>query len=345
MASRLTKREAAPYDQGAAAPAPARREAPREPAPLPQPPAPQPEVYQEAAPREPTTPPQPPAVFLAQSPQVASPAGALGEMKHRSGVVAARAAELEDTLRETQAMRRAVELEVAQLKAKVASTEERVRLLGELSEEFSRDRNSHHEEHRTLRTKADMQQQKLIMHEEELQKLRSEVVEKKAEVVSLSAAFESEQASQSRERECWRGMESDLQQKVGKLRRELEEFKRKASVERLRFEKAGDEACIELRMRIQQLQEKATADSDRLEQAQRVQASLETERRVQEQREEALKENGMRDLLRLKKELEEARQREGELQHMLTELQDGLLSAEEAAANEGGGHPMTVAGG
>jgi len=281
---------------------------------------------------EPSSPPEPP------SPTAVPPKSA--EFQFRSKVSSARVAELEEQLREATACRRAIEMEAAQLKVRVASTEERVRLLGEHADELGRERGSRDEEQRSMRTKTDMQQQKLMMFEDQLQKLQAEVAQKKTEVANVNATIESDLVMQTEERESWRKREIEMQQQAAKLRRELEEFKRKSSVERFRAETTSGEACMQVRVQIQQLEEKAAAEATTLEQAWRMQSTMETERRIQEQREEALKEESIRKMLFKKQELEEAKARSAELEVMLGELQEGLLSAEQMPEEQ----PMTLAG-
>merc|ERR1711963_218308 len=102
-----------------------------------------------------------------------------------------------------------------------------------------------------------MQQQKLITCEEELVRFKAEAAEKRASVLELSATCERDAENARQERETWRVQEAELTQKVAKDRRELEEFKRKTSMDRLREKTQADEQLLQLRVQLQRLQDEA----------------------------------------------------------------------------------------
>merc|ERR1711994_420023 len=131
--------------------------------------------------------------------------------------------------------------------------------------------------------------------------------------------------STRQERSSWRTRETDLQQRVAKMRRELEDFKRRSQVEQVRAATNRDEESSQLRLQVQRLQHQATVDAARVEEAQNQQKELEIEWPQIEAREKTLQQDIARKRQNMSKAMEEARAREEELQEMLHELQESLL--------------------
>merc|ERR1719419_777767 len=252
------------------------------------------------------------------------------QFKIRRDLNTAREADLEEALKGCRASRRTAVMNLEQLKVKLALEDERKRLLQERSDELSQDRSGFREERRILQTKADMQQQKLLMFEEQLQKMQSEVAETRAQVADTmeQRARISEELRQ--EREAWRREEVRLKEKVAKTRRELEHFKRRASMDQLRARSRVSAEVTLLRVQIKRLEEDGRVKAQELATEQQKQANMELEKHQQEQREEVLKQEAIRKLLQCKLDLEAVKSSESALQNMLEELQEGLLKQEDA---------------
>jgi len=233
--------------------------------------------------------------------------------------------ELGFQVQESQASRKAAEMELAAIKVRLAGTEQRVQLLVEQQDELSMDKTRIDEERRGLRQQADMQQQRLIIFQADLERYRSEAEGQNTLIRQLTEAQSADYESTHQERSSWRSRETDLQQRVAKLRRELEDFKRRSQVERVRATTVRDEESSQLRLRVQRLQDQATMEAARVEEAQNDQKELEIEWPQIEAREKTLQQDINRKRQNMSKAMEEARAREEELQEMLHELQESLL--------------------
>merc|ERR1712060_220122 len=120
-------------------------------------------------------------------------------------------------------------------------------------------------------------------------------------------------------------MGTDLQQRVARQRRELEDFRRRSRVEQVRATTIRLEESSRLQLHVQRLQDQATVDAVRVEEALNEQKDQEIEWPQVEAREKMLQQDAARKRLNMSRTMEASRARELELHEMLHELQEGLL--------------------
>jgi hypothetical protein len=240
-----------------------------------------------------------------------------------------RVAELTERMQLAQACRKAAELESASYKIRLAQTEQRIQLLVEHQDELARDKTTLDEERRSLRKQTDMQHQRLIIFQADIERYKTEAEGQNMLIVQLTDAQSADYESTCHERSSWRTRETELQQKVGRLRRELEDFKRRGKVEQARATTVQFEESSQLQLHVQRLQDQAAADAVRVEEAQTHQVQLEIEWTEMQAHEKMLLQESAKKRREMSKAMEESRAREEELHDMLHELQDGLLEGDD----------------
>jgi len=239
----------------------------------------------------------------------------------------ARVAKLQVDLQETLRAQRVAEEEASGLRVRLASAEERAKMLQTRQEELRKERVELDDERRTLRLQSEQQWQKLSAAESELHKLRAEAEAQRTELVRLNATKAQDAENVSKERDVWKNKEQELQQEIAELRGQLEDTRSDSEVQALKAEGEQREVVAQLRLHVEKLECEAATRTEQLTQQQQLRLQLDAERNVAQQREDALKRQGALELRRCEEELEEARAREAELMHMLNEVQDGIIIA------------------
>jgi len=240
---------------------------------------------------------------------------------------------LQQDVQEALKQQRAAEEEASDLRVKLASAEERARMLADRQEELKRERTDFDEERRALRQQSDQQWQKLTVVEGELQRFKAEAEVKRQELARLNSSRVEDAENMRKERESCRQRETELQQEIADLSREYDEAKRDAELHLLRTESEQRDSIQQLKSQIERLEVEAKGRAEQLEQAQKSKAHLEKEKQAAKQREEGLRQQLVLETRQFQEELEEARHREAELMHMLNEVQDSIIVA--SASKEG----------
>lgn len=239
----------------------------------------------------------------------------------------ARVGKLQAEVQEAVRMQRASEEEASDLRVRLASAEERAKMLQDRQDELKRERGNFDEERRSLRQQSEQQWQKLSTVEGELQRFKAEAEVQRAELARLNAARAEDADALRRERETWRAREAELQQEIAELSKQFDEAQREAEVQSLRAESEQREALSQLRLQLERLEAEAATRAEQLSQAQQAQSQLSAEKAAAKQREDALKQQIVLESRQYQEELEELKQREAELMHMLNEVQDSIITA------------------
>jgi len=242
----------------------------------------------------------------------------------------ARVIKLQAEVQEAVHMQRSAEEEAGDLRVRLASAEERAKMLQDRQEELKRERSSFDEERRNLRQQSEQQWQKLSTVEGELQRCKAEADVQRGELARLNAARAEDADALRRERETWRSREAELQQEIAELGKQYDEAQREAEVQALKTDSEQRETLSQLRLQIERLEAEAATRAEQLSQAQQAQTQLAAEKAAAKQREEALKQQIALESRRYQEELQELKAREGELMHMLNEVQDSIITASAA---------------
>lgn len=232
-------------------------------------------------------------------------------------------AELHDAARS----QRAIGEEAADIRVRLASAEERSKMLQLRQEDLRKERSNFEDERKNLRQQSEQQWQKLTSLEGDTQKFKAEAEGQRAELTRLNSLSSEETELARIEREAWRVREAELQGEVSGLQHTIEESRRESEVQALRVEAERREACAQLRLQIDRLEVEANAMNEQLSSARRIRARLEAEREGVKHREETLRQQGAFELKQCQDELDEVMQREKELMQMLHEIQEGIISA------------------
>mmetsp|Transcript_102480 Transcript_102480/g.298931 ORF Transcript_102480/g.298931 Transcript_102480/m.298931 type:complete len:783 (-) Transcript_102480:221-2569(-) len=238
-----------------------------------------------------------------------------------------RVGKLQSEVSDALQMQRSAEEEASDLRVRLASAEERAKMLQDRQEELKRERSTFEDERRSLRTQSDQQWQKLSTVEGELQRFKAEADVQRAELARLNSARAGDAETLRKEREAFRAREAEYQQEIAELSRQLDEAQREAEVQALRAECEQRETLAQLRLQVERLEAEAATRAEQLGQAQQAQAQLTAEKVAAKQREEALKQQVILESRQYQEELEELKSREAELMHMLNEVQDSIITA------------------
>mmetsp|Transcript_30325 Transcript_30325/g.66360 ORF Transcript_30325/g.66360 Transcript_30325/m.66360 type:complete len:786 (+) Transcript_30325:91-2448(+) len=222
---------------------------------------------------------------------------------------------------------RTTEEEASDLRVRLASTEERARMLQMRQEEVKKERADFDEERRSLRQQGEQQWQRLSKAEGELQKYRAEAEVQRNELARLNDLRTEDTETIRREREAWRLREAELQREIVDLQRQLDERKRDADLKGLRAEAERQQTEGSLRLQLEKLEAEVSTRADQLVAAQKTQALLQEEKEAMLEREKTAKEQFDEEMKKCKEELEEAARREQELMVMLNEVQDSIITA------------------
>lgn len=228
-------------------------------------------------------------------------------------------------LQETTQAQRARESEASNLKVRLASTEERARMLQARQEEGRKERSNFDEERRGLRLQAEEQLQQNSVAEAEVHQLKAEAELQKEEIARIGATQTKDAETLRQEREVWRDREAALQRNISELRDGLDLAKKQDEYQSLKATHEQDEVAAPLRLKIEDLEAQLTSNTEKLKDAQRERHRLESEREAAQASEEALREMGVVELKQYQEDLEEARVREQELMHMLNEVQNSIM--------------------
>merc|ERR1712079_805463 len=109
---------------------------------------------------------------------------------------------------------RAAEEEVAELRIRLASAEERSKMFQSRQEEFQKERAEFDDERRTLRLQTEQQWQKFSTAEGETQKSRAETELHRTELARMAAQRAEEMDAMKKEREAWSLREAELQREL-----------------------------------------------------------------------------------------------------------------------------------
>jgi len=247
----------------------------------------------------------------------------------------ARVGKIQGDLQEALKTQRVAEEEVADVRVKLASAEERAKMLQSRQEELRRERADFDEERKSLRTQSEHQWAKLTSVEGELQRFKAEAEVQRQELARLSTTRTEEAEGLRKEREAWRTREAELQKELSSLRALVDEARREAEMQALRLEGEQREDVAQLRQKVEKLEGEAAMRTEQLSAAQHAQEKLEVERMAAQQREAALRHKSAMDLRHAQEELEQAQERERELMTMLNEVQDSIITASSAPAGTG----------
>jgi len=232
-------------------------------------------------------------------------------------------AELQDAVR----LQRAINDEAADLRVRRAVAEERSKMLQLRQEDLRKERSNFDEERKSLRQQSEQTWQKLTSVEGDTHRYKAEVEVQRVELTRLNAA-RAEDVEQARlEGVAWRALEAELQGEISEAQRRLEQAKREAELQAIREQSERREACAQLRLQMERLEVEAATQVEQLSSTRRLQSQLLADREEAKQREEALRQQGGFELKQCQDELEETMGREKELMQMLSEIQDGVISA------------------
>jgi len=234
-----------------------------------------------------------------------------------SGRIEGLQADLDDARRS----QKAAETEAADLRVRLASVEERAKMLQARQEELLRERSALDDERRDLRQQSEQQWQKVIGMEQDLQRHKAEADALRAEVARLIAADADQEKLLREERVAARLREEELQQELLRLRAMGDEVRRDFEVKALRAETEHKDALRGLRLQVEHLEDEAISKESQLAQTRQSCARLEAEKAAAQQREQATRQH----LLAEQDELSAARDREAELLSMLEDLQASII--------------------
>lgn len=261
------------------------------------------------------------------------------DSEHKSQVeeYSERISKMNGEMQECSRKQRAAEDEAAMLRVKMASTDERLNMMQDRQEELRKERAEFEAERKTLRATAEQQWQRLSTVEGELMRFKAEADVQRNELTRLTTARAEDQETMRRERETWRQRESELTREMSEVTRRLDETMREAMSRSVQADSEHREVVASLRQQKERLEGDLAIRSKELAQAGAVQTQLQAERDAAQMREEAVRQNSSNELKRYAQELEEAKAREEELLHMLSEVQDNII--------HGSGHlPPTAEG-
>merc|ERR1712070_1267015 len=156
-------------------------------------------------------------------------------------------AELQDATRS----QKAIEEEAADLRVRLASAEERSKMLQLRQDEIRKERAHFDEERKTLSQQTEQQWQKLTSVEGDTQRFKAEAEAHRTEVARLNAARLEEAEQMRAEREAWRAEETRFQNELSQMQRKLDETERK-------------DACAQLRLQIERLEVEAGTQAEQL---------------------------------------------------------------------------------
>lgn len=222
---------------------------------------------------------------------------------------------------------RGAEDEASELRVRLASAEERAKMLSARQEELRREREAIEEERRQLRERGEQQWQSLITVETELQRCKAEGEVQRAELARLNAARAEDDEALRREREAWRKREAELVREIAGMKSEAEESRRETQLQALRSDSEQREAADRLRLQVERLESEAASRAEQLELSRQACARLEAEKIAALQREQALRQQAAIELQHAQDDVEEAKAREIELMHMLHEVQESIIIA------------------
>eukprot|EP00450_Noctiluca_scintillans_P020932 CAMPEP_0194514044 /NCGR_PEP_ID=MMETSP0253-20130528/46370_1 /TAXON_ID=2966 /ORGANISM="Noctiluca scintillans" /LENGTH=729 /DNA_ID=CAMNT_0039357649 /DNA_START=51 /DNA_END=2240 /DNA_ORIENTATION=+ len=206
-----------------------------------------------------------------------------------------RLAKMNVDLETSDKARRSAEEEIAELRVRLASSQERTNMLHTRQDEFRKERTTFEDERKTLRLSQEQQWQKISGVESELQKFRAQTEMQRAELSRLAMARSEDAEAVRREREAWRMREAELQREVSETQRKLEDNRAETEMQMLRCETEQREACSQLRMQIGRLEVEAASRVEQLNKARQIQAKLEGARDSAQQREPELAHRGSFD--------------------------------------------------
>lgn len=235
-------------------------------------------------------------------------------------------AELQDSLKG----QKSAEDEASGLKVRLASVEERAKMLQARQEELRNERQQFDDERKELRTQSEQQWQKLMSTENEVQRCKMEADAQKGELARATAKRSEDDEAARRDRDAWRSREAEMQQEVQGLQRQLEEAKREAEVQALRSGTEQREAENEMKRQVERLQDEAISKADQLSKAHETCARMEAEKEASRQREEGLRHQSAAEIRQLQEDIDQARDREAELMDMLHDIQNSIINAQNA---------------
>lgn len=232
---------------------------------------------------------------------------------------------MHDELLEAQRAQRASEEEARNLQIRLASAEERAKMLQARQEELRQERTDFEDERKGLRHHTEQQWQKLAAAEGEQQKFKAEAEVQRSELVRLNATRTEDADVFRKERETWRAREAELQKEIAEMHRSLDDFKRNSELQAMKFESQKRDTIHDLHSQLSGLQTEALRRAEQIKEVQKVVADLEVERIIIIQREDMIRKEAASEIKRYEDELEVTREREAELAHMLNEVQDSII--------------------
>lgn len=242
--------------------------------------------------------------------------------------VEARVRRMQAELQEALQGQKAADMEAADLRVRLASTQERAKMLQSRQEELRKERLASDEDRRELRQQSEQQWQKLMSTENELQRCKAEAEVQRPLVARLAAAHAEEEESARKAREAARLQEVAVQQDILKLRGQIEEAKRDSEVQALRSQSEQREAGSHLRLQVDRLEAELARAAEQLDETRDACSKLEAEKVASVRSEEELRHEAAEEVRRLQEQIEEAREREAELLEMLEDIQCNIIDEE-----------------
>lgn len=252
----------------------------------------------------------------------------------------ARVEKMEGELQSAQKGQKVAEDEAAELRVKLASVEERAKMLQARQEELRKERSVFEDERRELRQQSEGQWQKLMGAEHELQRSKAEVEVQKAELERLTQERAQTEDTARQEREAWRAREGEFQQETAKLRGQIDDARREAEVQAIKAGSEQKEVAEQLRMKVERLEDEGANRAEQLAQAHQACTRLDAEKAAALQREETLRVQSAQEARQLQEDLEDAKNREAELMTMLTDIQNSIIFAQANGQGPGAGAAM-----
>jgi len=241
-----------------------------------------------------------------------------------------RIAEVEEEVRQCVLAKRKLDAEVVELRERLASAEEKARILRDQEEEFVKVKAETSTLRASMCQKEEEQRLALSTAELERERCRAEVEVQGEELRRVQVLYAQEAEAYREERDQRAAKETELMQQATALRREVEQAKHAAKVQSLCVVMESDEASVSLRLQVQRLEAEASTGIAELESLEAQTARIEAEHQAARPRWQALREEEVRALSEVKAGVAARLKHEAEILSLLDELQDSILKMQSA---------------
>lgn len=232
------------------------------------------------------------------------------------------AAEQQETVR----LQREAEQEAAQLRVRLASSEERATMLQARQDELRLERGEVENERKTLRQTGEQQWQRVVAAEAEVQMLKAETKTQQAELERLATDSEKNNAAARQEREEARLREVHLQSVNVELKGSLGDARRDAEVQLLRAEAAASDQAGKQSLQVERLQTEVAAANEQVRQVHAEREKAENAAAAVQQEHEMSVRQLSAELQERDRILADTMEERDELLHMVHEMQSRVIA-------------------